>query len=127
VILGAGIDLVEVARVEAALARGGDRFAARVFTARERETCERRVRPGLHFALRFAAKEAGMKALGTGWGQGVGWHDFEVIEGPRGLALEVAGRARQLAGLRGFRTAWIGASFTRTHALAQVVLEGETP
>jgi holo-[acyl-carrier protein] synthase len=125
VILGAGIDLVEVARVEAALARGGERFAARVFTPRERETCERRVRPALHFALRFAAKEAGMKALGTGWGQGVGWHDFEVIEGPRGLRLEVSGRARRLADERGFRAAWLGASVTRTHALAQVVLEGD--
>jgi holo-[acyl-carrier protein] synthase len=124
VILGAGIDLVEIARVEDALARRGERFAARVFTARERETCESRTRPASHYALRFAAKEAGMKALGTGWAKGVGWHDFEVVESAEGLGLEVGGRARQLGEARGLRAAWIGASLTRTHALAHVVLEG---
>jgi holo-[acyl-carrier protein] synthase len=124
VILGAGIDLVEIARVERALALRGERFAARVFTAAERRACLRRARAARHFALRFAAKEAGMKALGTGWGAGVGWHDFEVVEGPRGLELEVTGRARELASARGLRASWLGAAFSRTHALAQVVLEG---
>jgi holo-[acyl-carrier protein] synthase len=124
VILGAGIDLVEIARVEQALARRGERFAARVFTARERRSCERRSRPAARFALCFAVKEAGMKALGTGWAQGVAWHDFELLETRGGLALEVAGRARQLGDARGFRAAWLGASLTRTHALAHVVLEG---
>jgi holo-[acyl-carrier protein] synthase len=123
VILGAGIDLVEIARVEDALARRGERFAARVFTARERRACELHGRPARHYALRFAAKEAGMKALGTGWARGVGWHDFEVVETAGGLALEVGGRARQLGEARGLRTAWLGASLSRTHALAQVVLE----
>ena len=123
-ILGAGIDLVEIARVEKALARRGERFAARVFTERERQSCERRRRPAAQFALRFAVKEAGMKALGTGWGQGVAWHDFEVLETARGLELALHGRARAFGDARGFRSAWLGASLTRTHALAQVVLEG---
>jgi holo-[acyl-carrier protein] synthase len=124
VILGAGIDLVEIARVAAALERGGERFAARVFTERERRTCERRRQPARHYALRFAAKEAGMKALGTGWGKGVGWHDFEVVETARGLELEVHGRARELARARGLRAAWLGAASTQVLAFAQVVLEG---
>ena len=123
-ILGAGIDLVEIARVADALARRGERFAARVYTAAERSDCERCAQPERQFALRFAAKEAGMKALGTGWAKGVAWRDFEVTGGARGLAVELRGRARQLAEQRGFRAAWLGASLSRTHALAQVVLEG---
>ena len=123
-ILGAGIDLVEIARVEHALARRGERFVARVFTENERRSCERRTRPARHYALRFAVKEAGMKALGTGWAQGVGWHDFEVLESSSGLGLELHGRALQMGAARGLRAAWLGASLTRSHALAQVVLEG---
>ena len=123
-ILGAGIDLVEIARVEHALARRGERFVARVFTENERRSCERRAHPARHYALRFAVKEAGMKALGTGWAQGVGWHDFEILETSRGLALELHGRALQLGAARGCSAAWLGASLTRTYALAQVVLEG---
>jgi len=124
VILGAGIDLVEIARVAAALERGGARFAARVFTGRERQSCEGRRNPARHFAMRFAAKEAGMKALGTGWGKGVGWHDFEVLETPRGLELEIRGRAQELGRARGLCAAWLAAATTRSHAVAQVVLEG---
>jgi len=125
VIVGCGIDLVEIARVERALLRRGERFRERLFTPAERRDCERHARPGPHFALRFAAKEAGMKAIGTGWRRGVGWRDFEVCEEPGGLALRVHGRAAEIAVERaGAAPAfWIGASRTRTHALAQVVLE----
>jgi holo-[acyl-carrier protein] synthase len=124
VILGAGIDLVEIARVDDALARRGERFAARVYTPAERLACERAASPARQYALRFAAKEAGMKALGTGWAKGVAWQDFEVLETARGLDLKLHGRARQLAAERGLHAAWLGASLSRTHALAQVVLEG---
>jgi holo-[acyl-carrier protein] synthase len=123
VILGAGIDVVEIARVEQALARHGDRLLTRLYTERERRACERRARAGPHFALRFAVKEAGMKALGTGWAQGVAWRDFETLETASGLALELGGRARELCDARGRCAAWLAASLTRTHAVAQVVLE----
>jgi holo-[acyl-carrier protein] synthase len=124
VIVGAGIDIVEIARVERALARRGSRLRKRVFTAREARDCGRRRRAGPHFALRFAAKEAGMKAIGTGWRQGVRWHDFETIEAPHGLEVRLSGRSLELARQRGFERAWLGTSLTRTHAVAQVVLEG---
>ncbi len=122
-IVGCGIDVVEIARVERALARRGERFRRRVFTDAERRDCERRGRPGPHFALRFAAKEAGMKAIGTGWRRGVGWRDFEVVEQDGALELRLHGHAARFAAERGSVHAWLGASRTRTHAVAQVVLE----
>lgn len=124
-IVGAGIDIVEIARVERALDRRGERMRLRLFTERERAACERRARPGPHFALRFAVKEAGMKAVGTGWRRGVGWRDFELVEEGGALRLELGGRGLEFANLRGSARAWVGGSLTRTHAVAQVVLEGE--
>ena len=124
VIIGGGIDVVEIARVARALARRGTRLRDRVYTPREIADCGRRGRSASHFALRFAVKEAGMKAIGTGWRRGVAWRDFETVETPAGLGLEIHGRALELARERGFARAWVGASYTRTHAFAQVVLEG---
>ena len=126
-IVGSGIDIVEIARIERALERRGERFRLRIFTERERSDCERRSLSGPHFALRFAAKEAGMKAIGTGWRRGVGWRDFEVIEGSSGLEIRLSGRASEFAAARGGNRAWLGASATRTHAVAQVVLENTEP
>ena len=123
-IIGGGIDVVEIARVERALQRRGTRMRDRVWTEREIADCGKRGRSASHFALRFAVKEAGMKAIGTGWRRGVAWRDFETCETERGLALELHGRALELARERGFARAWVGASTTRTHAFAQVVLEG---
>lgn len=68
-----------------------------------------------------------MKALGTGWRNGVAWRDFETRESPLGLELELSGRARELVEARGFARAWLAASLTRTHAVAHVVLEGLPP
>jgi holo-[acyl-carrier protein] synthase len=124
VIVGAGIDVVEIARVEAAISRRGVRLRRRVFTERESSDCQRRRRASAHFALRFAAKEAGMKAIGTGWRHGVAWRDFETVEGQAGLELRLSGRALDFARDRGFERVWLGTSLTRTHAVAQVVLEG---
>jgi holo-[acyl-carrier protein] synthase len=125
VIVGVGIDVIELARLARAFARHGERFGARVFTERERAECEARARPLGHFALRFAAKEAGMKAIGTGWAEGVRFTDFETVEQGRVWELRLRGRALEIARERDVRRIWLGASLTRTHAIAQVVLETE--
>ncbi len=127
VIVGSGIDIVEIARIERALERRGERFRLRIFTERERSDCERRALAAPHFALRFAAKEAGMKAIGTGWRRGVAWRDFEVVEGSAGLEIRLSGRASEFAAARRGNRAWLGASLTHTHAVAQVVLENTEP
>ncbi len=116
--------MVEVRRLERALARRGERLWQRLFTAREQADCAALRRPAPQLALRFAAKEAGMKAIGTGWRQGVTWRDFEVFPGPRRLSLRLSGRAAEVAGELGTDRIWLAATLTRTHAVAQVVLEG---
>ena len=117
-IVGSGIDLVEIARVARALERRGARILRRVYTERERADCERRAQPAPWFALRFA-----VKAGGTGWRRGVGWRDFELLERERGYELRLTGRALEVGKERGFDRAWVATSLTRTHALAHVVLE----
>jgi len=83
-IFGIGIDVVEVERIASSMAEFGDRFADRVFTAAEREYCEKQKRPEIHYAARFAAKEAVAKALGTGIGQDLAWLDMEIRRRPSG-------------------------------------------
>jgi holo-[acyl-carrier protein] synthase len=124
-IVGSGVDVVEIARVERALARPGERFARRVFTPAEIGDCRRFARPGPHFALRFAAKEAALKALASGWGGGVGWRDVEVAcDGtPERVRLRLHGRAAELARARGPTVAHLALSRSRSHALALVLLE----
>lgn len=126
-IIGAGIDIVEIARIERALTRRGERMFERLYTPAERAECERRSLSWPQFAIRFAAKEAGMKAIGTGWRDGVGWRDFEATEGGRGFEIRLSGRALELARSRHFSRAWLGVSLTRTHALAHVLLDGSAP
>lgn len=124
-ILGLGIDLVEVKRIEAALAKG-ERFTRRLFTEGETAYCTRHKEPARHFAARFAAKEAGMKALGTGWSNGVGWKDFEVRHDPHGRPhLFVTGRAAEIAKTIGATHAVISLAHDGGVATAVVVFEGE--
>jgi holo-[acyl-carrier protein] synthase len=125
-ILGLGIDVCDVARVRRALSgTAGGRFRARVFTDAERAYCE--ARKGGRFAsyaARFAAKEAAMKALGTGWSNGVGWRDFEVVcggDGPPSLALH--GAASVLARRRGMARWLLALSHDGGAAVASVVVE----
>lgn len=123
-IVGSGIDVIEIARVARALERHGERFASRVFTAAERADCRRFARSEPHFALRFAAKEAVMKAVGTGFARGVRWADIEVwaADGvPPELRLH--GRVAEIARERGGTRLHLALSRSRTVALAVVLLE----
>jgi len=124
-ILGLGVDLVEVARMEKALARG-ERNVQRLFTAGEIAYCRRHKEPARHFAARFAAKEAGMKALGTGWSNGVSWQNFEVRLDPRGRPhLYVTGRAAEIAATIGASHALITLAHDGGLATAVVAIEGD--
>ena len=78
IIFGIGIDVVEVERVESSMSEFGERFASRVFTEDERAYCESQKRPAIHYAARFAAKEAVAKAMGTGIGKDLSWLDMEI-------------------------------------------------
>jgi len=124
-IIGLGLDATDIDRVSDTIDRYGDRFLQRIFTRGEIEYCLRRRVPAIHFAGRFAAKEAAMKALGTGHSQGVIWRDVEVVRhgGPPQLALH-GGAGRRLAAIGGRRTL-----LTITHsddlALAEVMILGD--
>jgi len=130
VIVGVGLDVCEVARIRRALeAPTGARFRARVFTAEEQAYCEARRRGRFaSYAARFAAKEAAMKALGTGWARGVGWHDFEVVratgEAPQ---LVLHGRAATIARRAGIGRWLLALSHTAESAVASVIAEGDGP
>lgn len=124
-ILGLGMDLVEVARIRRLREGRGERFLRRVFTEGELAACLARRLPDPGLAARFAAKEAGMKALGTGWGQGVGWHDLEVEgagDGPPRLGLQ--GGARAVAERLGVARVHLSLTHDAGVAGAVVVLEG---
>jgi holo-[acyl-carrier protein] synthase len=125
-IVGLGVDVCDVERVRRALeGRAGDRFRARVFTPAEQAYCEARGRGRFaSYAARFAAKEAAMKALGTGWGQGVAWHDFEVVRGDSGPPTVVLhGQAARLARRRRMGRWLVALSHAGGQAIASVVVE----
>jgi holo-[acyl-carrier protein] synthase len=127
-ILGTGIDLIEVERIERALNRPqtGARFRARVFTKCEVTYCESRGRPRYQsYAGRFAAKEAAMKALGTGWNRNAGWGEIEVVR-QRGQAptIRLSGKAAQFASSRGITKFHLSITHTATTAMAHVIAEG---
>jgi len=123
-ILGTGIDIVEVPRIARSIERFGDRFLTRVFTASEIRYCQSKANAVERFAARFAAKEAGMKAIGTGMRGGVTWQDFEVGREPGGRPTMVFhGKAAQVAQTLGGRHTHLSVSHTEEHAIAYVVLE----
>jgi holo-[acyl-carrier protein] synthase len=124
-IVGTGIDIVEVRRVAAALERFGERFTRRLFTAAEVRYCDSKANRAERFAARFAAKEAGLKALGTGWRNGISWRELEVCREPGGRpTLVFTGRAGEIAARLGAKRAFLSLSHTAEHAVAQVILEG---
>jgi holo-[acyl-carrier protein] synthase len=124
-IVGLGIDIAEVHRIQAAIERYGKAFLERVFTAREIAYCESSKNRFERYAGRFAAKEAGMKALGTGWRRGVRWVDLEIVRLPSGKpTLELRGRAEEFAGRLGVVHISLSITHSENTALAQVIFEG---
>lgn len=123
-IVGSGIDLVEIARIQQSMDRYGQRFLDRIYTAAEQAYCLRKRKAAESLAARFAAKEAGAKALGTGISRGVSWLEIEVVR-ERGArpTLRFTGRARQIADHLGAAHAALSITHTAQLAMASVVLE----
>jgi holo-[acyl-carrier protein] synthase len=127
-IIGTGIDMIEVERIERALTHEstGERFRFRVFTPGEIAYCESRGHPRFQsYAARFAAKEATMKALGTGWNRNVGWAEIEVVR-ERGHAptIKLLGKAAEFARRRKITAFHLSLTHTATDAIAHVIAEG---
>lgn len=123
-IVGVGIDIVEVARFRRARERWGERFLGRLFTTRELDYCLASANHDLRLAARFAAKEAALKALGTGLTAGCRWHDVEVVPDERGApALALSSAAAQLASRLGASRRHLSLTHTAACAAAVVVLE----
>ncbi len=124
-ILGIGLDATDIPRIAEVLERYGERFLRRVFTPGEIAYCTKRRNPAPHLAGRFAAKEAAMKALGTGLSQGVLWKDIEVVRGGGPPRLELRGGAARRAELMKVTRSLVTITHSDALALAQVMLLGE--
>jgi holo-[acyl-carrier protein] synthase len=123
-IVGIGVDIVDVARVEKSIKRYGNSYLERVYTPREIEYCSDGANKWQRYAARMAAKEAAMKALGTGWGSGVEWLNFEVQHEALGRpALALTGAAADIARERGISRVWISLAHISSYAIAEVVFE----
>lgn len=123
-VLGVGTDLIETKRVQDSIDRFGERFLERIFTAGEIDYCNRKRNSAESFAARFAAKEAGAKALGTGISRGVSWKEFEVRRETSGRpTLHLSGRAAELAEAMGVRKIQLSLTHSRELAMAVVVAE----
>jgi holo-[acyl-carrier protein] synthase len=124
-IVGLGVDITEVDRIAAAIERHGRAFLNRIFTASEIAYCEKHRDRAERFAGRFAAKEAAMKALGTGWARGVRWVDIEVAREASGKpTLKLAGASRAIADGLGVKNIALTITHTGNMALALVIFEG---
>ena len=123
-IIGTGIDLAEVDRIQASIERHGDRFIKRIYTPNEIAYVERKANRFQRYAARFAAKEAGMKAIGTGWRRGVTWQDFEVANLPSGQpTLKLHGKAALYAAELGVKRISLSLTHTAANGMAFVILE----
>jgi holo-[acyl-carrier protein] synthase len=124
VIVGLGVDMEEVSRIREVISRHGRIFLERVFSSGEIAYCERHRDPAERYAARFAAKEAMMKALGTGWSQGVRWRDIEVTRNPGGRpTILLHGAAREHADRMGARHVNLSLTHSGNFAMAEVILE----
>jgi holo-[acyl-carrier protein] synthase len=123
-IVGTGIDIAEVPRIRQSIERFGARFVERVFTEEEIRYCDSKANRFERYAARFAAKEAAMKALGTGWSHGVRWRDCEIVRQPSGRPTMVFhGKAGEFAAKLDVKNAALSLSHTGEQAIAQVILE----
>src|SRR5271165_6986341 len=123
-IVGTGIDIAEVPRIRQSIERFGDRFLQRIYTAGEIRYCDSKANRAERYAARFAAKEAGMKALGTGWNHGVRWRDVEVSRLPGGRpTMLFHGKAAEFAAKLGAVRVALSLSHTAEQAIAHVILE----
>jgi holo-[acyl-carrier protein] synthase len=123
-IVGTGVDLAEVPRIRASIERFGARFVDRIYTPAEIAYVERKANRYERYAARFAAKEAGMKAIGTGWKRGVKWRDFEVANLPGGKpTLRFHGVAERVARKLGVRNVALSLTHTAELGMAHVILE----
>jgi holo-[acyl-carrier protein] synthase len=124
VIVGIGIDIAEVDRIRQAIERHGTRFIERIYTAAEIAYADRKANRYERYAARFAAKEAAMKAIGTGWRRGVRWKDFEVKNLPSGRpTLELHGVAAKVADRLQVRQIALSLTHTAAQGMAIVILE----
>jgi holo-[acyl-carrier protein] synthase len=124
VIVGTGVDLAEVPRIRASIERFGDKFIQRIYTPAEIAYVERKANRFERYAARFAAKEAGMKAIGTGWKRGVRWQDFEVANLLSGKpTLRLHGVAAKVAEQLGVRNISLSLTHTAELGMAHVILE----
>jgi holo-[acyl-carrier protein] synthase len=123
-IVGLGLDIAEVDRIEAAIRRHGAPFLERLYTPSEVAYCESHKDKFERYAARFAAKEAAMKALGTGWSRGVRWRDIEVAREPSGRpVIRLEGVAQQIAQRMGVKNISLSITHSGNLALAQVIFE----
>ena len=123
-IVGTGVDLAEVPRIKHSIERFGDKFIRRIYTPREIAYVERKANKFERYAARFAAKEAGMKAIGTGWKRGVTWQDFEVTNLPSGKpTLHFHGVAAKVAESLNVRNVSLSLTHTAELGMAHVILE----
>jgi len=128
-VLGAGLDLVENARMDAMMRRWGRRFRDRVFTPDEQRYCDAKAVPHRHYAGRWAVKEAVSKAFGTGISTAIAWLDIEVVNdsGSGAPSVRLSSRARRFAERCGVAGILISLSHTREYAVAQAILTGSGP
>lgn len=125
-IFGIGTDIVEIDRIERLLSSAGERFLARIYTAEEREYCNKMARRAANYAARFAAKEAFVKALGTGFSQGISWRDISVRNESSGKpTLAISGKALEIMTATGITAVNVSLSHCQSHAVSIVTLEAD--
>ncbi len=125
-IIGIGVDLVKISRVQEMKERWGSRFLDRVFTSVEQEYCLGRKFPHIHLSARFAVKEAVLKALGTGLRMGTRWKEIETVNNPAGKPeVRLWGTTRRIADRQGVSRVFSTITHDHDYSIAQVILAGE--
>ena len=125
-ILGIGIDIIEIERVKRMISRYGEKFLTRIFTESEISYCENKAYPEIHFSARFSAKEAFLKALGTGLSGGIRWRDVETVNDDDGKPdIRYSGKAEEYARKNGVIKVHLSISHSRDYSFAMVALEGK--